>query len=274
MKKSIQTDKKIETGLIIRKETIFAKVKRIWNILLYKEERNFFQKIEKYLIKNKAPKNIIIPQAISQQAKGEKAMQKQQIILATNNIGKINEIKQILQDYEIIPLKETDVNIEIEEDQPTFEANAIKKAKTINQKLQGAICIADDSGIEIEYLNGFPGVQTKRWHTGTDHERNLYIIQKLQGEPKQNRKVKFITAIALAQGDEVTVVKEELNGYITTEPRGQNGFGFDEILELENGKTLAELTQDEKNEISTRKKALEKIKQQILKNNKINLKIM
>lgn len=267
MKRSLQTDQKIETGLIVRKETIFAKAKRLWNILLYKEERNFFQKIEKYIIKNKPKEKVIIPQAITKTNKKTKGEQQMQIILASNNTGKIKEAKQILQNHEIISLKEIGLNIEIEEDAPTFEANAIKKATTISKKLNGAICIADDSGLEIESLNGFPGVQTKRWHTGTDHEKNLYIIEKLKGEPKQNRKAKFITAIALAQGNQVIVAKEELNGYITTKPRGENGFGFDEILELENGKTLAELTPDQKNAISSRKKALEKIKTQIQQNN-------
>ena len=133
----------------------------------------------------------------------------------------------------------------------------------IIKKLNGKVCISDDSGIEIEYLNGFPGVFTKRWHCGTDRDRNLEIIKKLDGVKKENRKVKFITAIAVAKGDEVVTSVEELNGYIAKEVRGKNGFGFDEIFELENGKTLAELSQEEKNQISARKIALEKLKQKL-----------
>ena len=183
-----------------------------------------------------------------------------EMIIASGNKGKIKEAEEILNNYKVIPLKETGIDIDVEEDKETFEENAIKKATVISKKLNGKVCISDDSGIEIEYLNGFPGVFTKRWHCGTDRDRNLEIIKKLDGVKKENRKVKFITAIAVAKGDEVVTSVEELNGYIAKEVRGKNGFGFDEIFELENGKTLAELSDNEKNKISARKKALEKIK--------------
>ncbi len=183
-----------------------------------------------------------------------------EMIIASGNKGKIKEVEEILNNYKVIPLKETGIDIDVEEDKETFEENAIKKATVISKKLNGKVCISDDSGIEIEYLNGFPGVFTKRWHCGTDRDRNLEIIKKLDGVKKENRKVKFITAIAVAKGDEVVTSVEELNGYIAKEVRGKNGFGFDEIFELENGKTLAELSDNEKNKISARKKALEKIK--------------
>ena len=122
------------------------------------------------------------------------------------------------------------------------------------------MCLADDSGIEIEYLDGFPGVFTKRWKAGSDRERNLEIIEKLKGVPKDKRKIKFITAIALSDGKNTTCETGIINGFVAEEVRGNNGFGFDEIFELENGKTLAELTEEEKNKISARKIALEKIK--------------
>ena len=183
-----------------------------------------------------------------------------EMIIASGNKGKIKEVEEILNNYKVIPLKETGIDIDVEEDKETFEENAIKKATVISKKLNGKVCISDDSGIEIEYLNGFPGVFTKRWHCGTDRDRNLEIIKKLDGVKKENRKVKFITAIAVAKGNEVVTSVEELNGYIAKEVRGKNGFGFDEIFELENGKTLAELSDNEKNKISARKKALEKIK--------------
>ena len=278
MKKSMQGKQKIETGLIVRKETVFSKMKRIWNILLYKEEANFFQKIEKYMLKNRKPKGkIIIPQEIqkekiqNQKNEGEikhmelQEIQKTEIIIASGNKGKIKEAQEILKEYTIIPIKEIGINIDVEEDQDTFEKNAIKKATEISKILQGKMCMADDTGIEIEYLNGFPGVYTKRWHSGTDRQRNLEILKRLEGVPKENRKVKFITAIALAKGEENIVAKETLNGYISEELRGENGFGFDEIFELENGKTLAELSSEEKNEISSRRKAIEKIKEALEK---------
>ena len=183
-----------------------------------------------------------------------------EIIIASGNEGKIKEAKKILKEYEIIPMKNLGVEIDVEEDQETFEGNAIKKAKVISKHLNGKMCIADDSGIEIEYLNGFPGVYTKRWNEGTDRDRNLAIIEKLKDVTKENRKIKFITAISISNGDTTISVREEIEGYVSENVRGDNGFGFDEIFELENGKTLAELTQDEKNQISSRKKALEKIK--------------
>jgi XTP/dITP diphosphohydrolase len=188
---------------------------------------------------------------------------KKEIIIASGNQGKIKEAKEILNEYEIIPIKEIGIDIDVEEDQDTFEKNAIKKATVISKELNGKMCISDDSGIEIEYLDGFPGVYTKRWHAGTDRERNLEIIKKLEGVEKENRKVKFITAIALADGDKVITAVSTLEGYISEEVRGDNGFGFDEIFELENGKTLAELSSEEKNEISARKKALEILKNKI-----------
>lgn len=191
--------------------------------------------------------------------------EKIEIIIASGNKGKIKEAKEILKEYTIIPMKELGVEIDVEEDQDTFEKNAIKKATEISKALQGKMCMADDTGIEIEYLGGFPGVYTKRWNTGTDRERNLGILKRLEGVPKENRKVKFVTAIAVAKGDENIVAKEILNGYISEELRGENGFGFDEIFELENGKTLAELSSEEKNEISSRRKAIEKVKEELEK---------
>ena len=190
-------------------------------------------------------------------------MEKEQIIIASNNKGKIKEAKEILNEYEIISLKEIGIDIDIKEDKETFEENAIKKAKEISKILNNKMCISDDSGITIKALKGFPGVKTKRWLDGTDRERNLGILEKMKGIEKEKREVKFITAIAIAKGEDIYVAKEEIKGYISTEIRGKNGFGFDEIFELEDGRTLAELTNEEKNQISSRKKALEKIKKHL-----------
>lgn len=191
--------------------------------------------------------------------------EKIEIIIASGNKGKIKEAKEILKEYTIIPMKELGVEIDVEEDQDTFEKNAVKKATEISKVLQGKMCMADDTGIEIEYLDGFPGVYTKRWHVGTDRERNMEILKRLEGVPKENRKVEFVTAIAVAKGNETIVAKEILDGYIAEELRGESGFGFDEIFELENGKTLAELSSEEKNEISSRRKAIEKVKEELEK---------
>lgn len=186
-----------------------------------------------------------------------------EIVIASGNKGKIKEAQEILKEYKIIPMSEIGIDIDVEEDQDTFEGNAIKKAETIAKNLSGKMCIADDSGIEIEYLDGFPGVYTKRWHQGTDRERNLAIIEKLKGVPKENRKIKFITAMAISDGKNTIIAIGEIEGYVAECPRGNNGFGFDEIFELENGKTLAEISQDEKNEISARRKALELLKNKL-----------
>lgn len=184
---------------------------------------------------------------------------KEEIVIASNNEGKIKEFQDILIEYKIIPIKQEGINIEIEENEPTFIENAIKKAVTISNNMNGKMCIADDSGIEIEYLNGFPGVQTKRWKKGTDRQRNMEILDKMKGVQKEKRKVSFVTAIALASGNDVITSQARLDGYVSEFPRGDNGFGFDEIFELQDGKTLAELSLEEKNEISARKKAILKL---------------
>lgn len=186
-----------------------------------------------------------------------------EIIMASGNKGKIKEAQEILKEYRITPMKELGVKIDVEEDQETFEGNAIKKSETIAKELKGKMCIADDTGIEIEYLDGFPGVYTKRWHVGTDRERNLAIIEKLKDVPREKRKIKFVTAMAISDGNNTISSVEYIEGYVAENVKGNNGFGFDEIFELENGKTLAELSNKEKNEISARRKALEDLKNKI-----------
>lgn len=184
-----------------------------------------------------------------------------EIVIASENKGKIKEVQEILEGFKIVSMEELGIEADVKEDQKTFEGNAIKKAETIAKQLNGKMCIADDSGIEIEYLDGFPGVFTKRWHKGTARERNLAIIEKLKGVEKERRRMKFITAIALSDGKETICETGNIDGFVAEKLRGENGFGFDEIFELENGKTLAELSKEEKNEISARKIALEKLKQ-------------
>ena len=188
---------------------------------------------------------------------------KEELIMASANIGKIKEAQEILNNYNIISIKDYETQIEVEEDQDTFEKNAIKKAETIAKVLEGRKCIADDSGIEIEYLGGFPGVKTKRWLDGTDRERNLEILEKLKDVPKEKRNIKFICSVAVSDGKHTTSAVAEIEGKVAEELRGENGFGFDEIFELSNGKTLAELLPEEKNEISARRNALEKLKEKL-----------
>ncbi len=181
------------------------------------------------------------------------------IIIATHNDGKLAMIKELFPEFRILSLNDLEYFVEPEENGETFEENAIIKAKFYHQNLN-EICIADDAGICIPVLNNFPGVRTKRWFDGSDRERNLALLEKVKDFEKVDRKVNFITAIAIAVNDTIIVETEILSGYLADSPRGNNGFGFDEIFELENGKTLAELAFEEKLEISARKKALEKIK--------------
>lgn len=191
-----------------------------------------------------------------------------EIIIATTNQGKAKEIKQILNIEKIKTLNEIKNIEDIEEDGKTFSENAIKKAKTIYE-ITHTPCIADDSGIEIEEYNGWPGVITARFlgeeKAGSKYarERNQYILEKMKDLPKEKRKVKYTTCIAYCDEKGIKTAIAELEGYISTRLKGENGFGFDEIFELENGKTLAELESEEKNKISSRKKALEKIKTKI-----------
>lgn len=187
-----------------------------------------------------------------------------EIVIASGNKGKIKEAQEILKEFKVISMNELGIDIDVEEDQKTFEGNAKKKAETIAKELNGRLCIADDSGIEIEYLDGFPGVFTKRWHKGTDRERNLALIEKLKGVPKEKRKISFTTAIALSNGVKTVCEIGKIDGFVTEEVRGKNGFGFDEIFELESGKTLAEISQEEKNQISARKIALEGLRKKLL----------
>ena len=189
--------------------------------------------------------------------------EKKEIVIASNNKGKIKEAKEILDNYNIISIEELGIDIDVEEDQETFEKNAIKKAETIAKQLDGKICLSDDSGIEIEYLDGFPGVHTKRWHQGTDRQRNIEILNKLKGVPKEKRKISFITAIAVSDGNKTICETGRIDGFVSDNVRGENGFGFDEIFELPNGKTLAEITEEEKNKISARRIALERVRKKI-----------
>ena len=194
----------------------------------------------------------------------ERKFKMKEIVIASSNKGKIKEAVDILKEYKVISMEELRIDIDVEENQKTFEGNAIKKAETIAKILNGKLCIADDSGIEIEYLDGFPGVFTKRWHKGTDRERNLAIIEKLKGVPKEKRKISFITAIALSDGKKTICEIGKIEGFVAEDIRGENGFGFDEIFELENGKTLAQISEDEKNAISARRIALENLRKRLL----------
>jgi len=186
------------------------------------------------------------------------------VLVATNNKGKLKEIKEILDDYELISLKDINCEIEVEEDGKTFEENAKKKAKEISI-VTDMPCISDDSGLCIDIFNGWPGVNTARFlgENATQEERNKAIIEKMKGLEVEERKARVKCIISYYYEGRFVIGKGEILGKIVKEPRGENGFGFDEIFELENGRTLAELSDEEKNSISARKEALENLKKQL-----------
>jgi len=193
------------------------------------------------------------------------------MILASNNKGKLQEIKEIFNDRDLKTLKEKNIDIEVEEDQNTFYGNALKKAKEIYKLTQEAT-ISDDSGLCIDELNDWPGVLTHRFlgEGKSDRDRNLAIIEKCNG--LKNREARVICNIVYYDDGNIVVGEGILKGYISLEPRGENGFGFDEIFELEDGKTLAELTPEQKNDISARALALQDLKNKLIDNGYFNRK--
>ena len=200
-------------------------------------------------------------------SKGRKA-DIMKIIFATGNQDKMREIREILGglNMEIISMKEAGINMEIEENGATFTENARIKATAVAQELQdsnrqeGVIVLADDSGLEVDYLNKEPGIYSARY-LGKDTSytvKNTKIIERLQGVPDEKRTARFVCAIAAVLPDgTILSVSRSMEGIIAHEILGENGFGYDPIFFLpEYGKPSAELTEREKNEISQRGKAL------------------
>ena len=190
------------------------------------------------------------------------------IIFATGNEGKRKEIREILSDLdaEVVSMKAAGIQTEIVENGLTFEENAIIKAKTICE-LTGEIVLADDSGLEIDYLDKEPGIYSARY-MGEDtsyHVKNANLIQRLNGVPDEQRTARFVCAIAAAFPDgTVKTVRAAMEGRIGYEEKGENGFGYDPIFYLpEYGCTSAQLSMEEKNKISHRGKALRAIKDEL-----------
>ena len=192
------------------------------------------------------------------------------IIFATGNEGKMKEIRRILADpsLEILSLKDAGINADIDENGKSFEENAMIKAEAIC-KMTGEIVLADDSGLEIDYLNKEPGIYSARY-MGEDtsyHIKNANLVERLEGVPDEKRTARFVCAIAavLPDGRELTT-RATIEGRIGYEEKGTNGFGYDPIFYVpEFGKTTAELTEEEKNQVSHRGKALELMKEELKK---------
>lgn len=192
------------------------------------------------------------------------------IIFATGNKNKMTEIRQILRDLgmEILSMKEAGVDIDIVEDGKSFEENAMIKASAIAElpevRAMEAIVLADDSGLEIDYLNKEPGIYSARY-MGEDTSydiKNQALLDRLDGVPDEKRTARFVCAIAAAMPDGCCeVVRGTMEGIIGHKIAGENGFGYDPIFFLpECGCTSAELSPEKKNELSHRGEGLKKIR--------------
>jgi XTP/dITP diphosphohydrolase len=197
------------------------------------------------------------------------------IIFATSNEGKLAEIKKILGDLkvEILSLKEANINVNIEENGTSFEENAIIKAKTICD-LTGEIVFADDSGLEVDYLDKAPGIYSARFlGENTPYSvKNQYIIDKLKDVEENDRSARFVCVIACAFPDGNIITRTGvIEGYIAKKISGSNGFGYDPIFYVpEYNCTTADMPLELKNNISHRGKALQAMKEVLLKHISLN----
>ena len=191
---------------------------------------------------------------------------KRRIVFATGNENKMKEIRMILADLnmEIISMKEAGVDIEIVEDGMSFEENAEIKARSVSRVLTSDIVLADDSGIEIDYLDKALGIYSARF-AGEDTSydiKNRIFLDRLEGVPDEERTARFVCAVAAVFPDGTAeTVRETIEGRIAHEISGDNGFGYDPIFYVpEYGCTTAEMTPEQKNELSHRGKALRSMK--------------
>lgn len=192
-----------------------------------------------------------------------------QIIFATKNKHKMVEIREILGDLDIpiLSMEEVNISVDVVEDGLTFEANATKKAVEI-AKLTGETVLADDSGLEVDYMNKEPGIYSARFcGVDTDYSiKNQTIIERLKEARGDERTARFVCVIAMAKpnGDTITA-RGTIEGVIAYEEKGENGFGYDPIFYVPSeGCTTAEMTSEAKNRISHRGKALKMMRDKIL----------
>lgn len=182
------------------------------------------------------------------------------LIFATNNEHKVQEIRKVTGDkFDIITLKEAGILIDIPEPHNTLEANAIEKAITIHQ-LTGKNCFSEDTGLEVDALNGEPGVKSARYAgDGRNFQDNIDKLL-LNLSNREDRKARFRTVICLVLDNKEYMFEGECSGHITTTQHGGEGFGYDPVF-IPNGseKTFAEMSIDEKNIYSHRRKATDKL---------------
>lgn len=196
-------------------------------------------------------------------------MKPKRIVFATGNQDKMREIRMIMEDLEIpvISMKEAGVSADIVEDGSTFEENAMIKARAIAKMLPEDIVMADDSGLEIDFLNKEPGIYSARYmgeKTSYDIKNNK-ILERLKDVPAEKRTARFVCAVAAVfPGNEEVIGYGTMEGRIADHIAGENGFGYDPIFWLDDyGCTSAEISPEQKNELSHRGKALREVKKQL-----------
>jgi XTP/dITP diphosphohydrolase len=190
------------------------------------------------------------------------------LIAATKNKGKLEEIAQLLAQLpcELVSMEQIGLVDDIVESGSTFEENALIKAKSI-WKVTGEAVLADDSGLEVDYLDGAPGIYSARYggDGATDTDKNRKLLDALKGVPADKRSARFVCAIALIfeDGSDLSV-RGVCEGYIAAEPAGSNGFGYDPLFYVpEFGMTIAQMDSDIKNSISHRGNALRKVAKEL-----------
>ncbi len=195
-------------------------------------------------------------------------MRIKKIVVATGNVDKMREIREILKDFcdKIVSIKDEGLKVDIDENAETFEGNALIKARAVWEQT-GEVVIADDSGLVVDALNGEPGVHSARFmgENASYHDKNMRIIKRLEGVKDEDRTARFVccAAVIFPDGSEKTV-RGVMEGRIGYEEKGKNGFGYDPIFFLpEYGKTSAQIEPEEKNAISHRGQAFRAVRAEI-----------
>lgn len=195
--------------------------------------------------------------------KNKRKPNKMKLVIATNNQGKVREIKEMLEPlgYEPVSLKDAGIDIDVVEDGETFAENAHKKAAAVYEICRCPV-IADDSGLEVDFLGGAPGIYSARYagEGATDAQRIEKILSELDGVDMSMRTARFVCSIYCILDDETEYsVRGTLEGHIGTEPLGENGFGYDPIFMIDEETSVAMLSAEEKNRISHRASAIKQL---------------
>ena len=188
------------------------------------------------------------------------------VILASNNRHKLEEIKKILSPlgYEVVSQSEAGCDIDVEETGTTFEENAALKARAVYERTKTAV-ISDDSGLEVDFLNGAPGVYSHRYagENATDADRCAKLLSELEGVKESERTARFVCVLCfIDENGKELVIRGTCEGIIGTERRGENGFGYDPVF-MYGDRSFAELSPEEKNSVSHRADALRKFSETI-----------